>query len=36
MLRHAAEFGLTALARSLIAGGINALQPPGKFDGVLR
>lgn len=36
MVRYAGEFGLTALARSRIAGGINTPQPPGKFDGLLR
>jgi P27 family predicted phage terminase small subunit len=37
VVRYASEFGLTALARSRLAAGINAPQPPrGKFDGLLR
>ena len=36
MVRYAPEFGLTALARSRLATGINAPQPPGKFDELLR
>jgi hypothetical protein len=36
MLRHAAEFGLTVLARSRLQQGINAPRPgPNKFDGLL-
>jgi P27 family predicted phage terminase small subunit len=37
MVRYAGEFGLTALARSRLAQGINAPPPPhgGKFDGLL-
>jgi P27 family predicted phage terminase small subunit len=36
MVRYAGEFGLTPIARSRIAAGINAPRPPGKFDGLLR
>jgi P27 family predicted phage terminase small subunit len=36
VMRFAAEFGLTPVARSRLAAGINAPRPPGKFDGLLR
>ncbi|RZN12050.1 hypothetical protein CWO91_05845 [Bradyrhizobium genosp. SA-3] len=36
VVRYAAEFGLTPVARSRIAAGINATQLPSKFDGLLR
>jgi hypothetical protein len=36
MVRYASEFGLTALARSRLAAGINAPPPnDGKFAGLL-
>jgi P27 family predicted phage terminase small subunit len=34
MMRYAAEFGLTPVARTRIAAGVRA-EPPGKFDGLL-
>ena len=36
VVRYASEFGLTALARSRLAAGINAPPSRGKFDGLLR
>jgi P27 family predicted phage terminase small subunit len=34
MLRYAAEFGLTPVARTRLAAGVRT-QPPGRFDGLL-
>ena len=35
MVRFANEFGLTAVARSRLAGGVYGQPPPNKFDGLL-
>jgi P27 family predicted phage terminase small subunit len=35
VVRYAAEFGLTALARSRISAGVNGQAPLSKFDGLL-
>ena len=35
MVRFANEFGLTAVARSRLAGGVYSQPPPNKFDGLL-
>jgi P27 family predicted phage terminase small subunit len=35
MERFANEFGLTAVARSRLAGGVYGQPPPNKFDGLL-
>jgi hypothetical protein len=36
VIRYAAEFGLTPIARTRLAAGGYAPPSPGKFDGLLR